>query len=201
MRASLSLLPITAGLLCCILAAQQPSPNSVSKDTANGAVYITHVTVIDIETGREEPDRTVIISGQRISEVIESKHVKAPSTAKILDGTGKYLIPGLWDMHVHAMYQPRIDSWMPLLVANGVLGIRDMGSPMKPTDVDRLRNDITAGKQIGPRIVDAGPVVDGRKPPYPRSEFFIQVKTQEEGRDVVRSIKANGSIGDTPERS
>jgi len=164
-----------------------------SLKVASSQIYITHVTVIDTETGKEAKDRTVVISGERISEVRDSKDVGAPVAASVMDGTGKYLIPGLWDMHVHAMYPPRIDSWMPLLVANGVLGVRDMGSPMKLSDVDRLRKGIAEGKQLGPRIVDGGPIVDGRKAPYPRSEFFIQVKTPEEGRDVVGSIKANGS--------
>jgi hypothetical protein len=59
MRATLSLLPITAGLFCCTLAAQQPSPKSVSKDTGNGAVYISHVTVIDPETGKEAQNGTL----------------------------------------------------------------------------------------------------------------------------------------------
>jgi hypothetical protein len=45
-----------------------------------------------------------------------------------VDGNGKYLLPGLWDMHVHAVFAERIDSMFPLFVANGVLGIRDMGT-------------------------------------------------------------------------
>ena len=93
------------------------------------------------KTGNEAQDRTVVISG-RILEVTDRKRVKVPPSAKAFDGTGKYLIPGPWDMHVHAMFQPRIDSWMPLLVANGVLSIRDMGSPMKLVAVDRLREEI-----------------------------------------------------------
>jgi hypothetical protein len=186
MRNIRSLLPV---VLCVTVVAQNRSLTSA----AQVPTYITHVTVIDTKTGNEAQDRTVVISGDRISEVRDSKDVKVPSAAKVFDGTGKYLIPGLWDMHVHAMYAPRIDSWMPLLVANGVLGIRDMGSPMKLSDVDLLRKDIAAGKRLGPRIVDGASVVDGRKVPYPRSEFFIQVKTPEEGRDVVRAIKANGS--------
>jgi len=153
-----------------------------SANVASRLIYVTHVNVIDTETGKELHDSTVVISGDRISEVRDSKSVRAPAAATVMDGTGKYLIPGPWDMHVHAMYASRIDSWMPLLVANGVLGIRDMGSPMKLSDVDLLRKDIVAGKRLGPRIVDGASVVDGRKAPYPRSEFFIQVKTPEEGR-------------------
>ena len=138
-----------------------------------------------------EIHRTVIVSGERIAEVKDSKEVKPPTGAKIVDGTGKYLIPGLWDMHVHAMYPPRIDSWMPLFVANGVLGIRDMGSPMKLADVKQLREEIAAGSRPGPRIIDAGPIpLDGQKKPPPLSDFFIQVTETAQGRDLVRSIKS-----------
>jgi imidazolonepropionase-like amidohydrolase len=155
-------------------------------------IYITHVNVIDTETGKKVKDRTVVISGEQVSVVRESERVKPPAGAKIVDGTGKFLIPGLWDMHVHAMYPPRLDSWMPLFVANGVLGVRDMGSPMKLADVKRLREEIAAGSRPGPRIIDAGPILDGQKQPPPFSDFFIQVTTPAQGRDLVRSIKAEG---------
>ncbi len=71
------------------------------------SIYITHVTVIDTLTGKELPDRTVIISGDRISEVTADKSAKPPSDAQVLQGKGKYLIPGLWDMHVHAVFPER----------------------------------------------------------------------------------------------
>src|SRR5215469_19653 len=95
-------------------------------------------------------------------------------------------------MHVHAMYLPRLDSWMPLFVANGVLGIRYMGSPMKLADVKRLREEIAAGSRPGPRIIDAGPILDGQKKLPPLSDFFIQVTAPAQGREMVRSIKSEG---------
>jgi amidohydrolase family protein len=191
MRATLSLLPITAGLFCCILAAQQPSPNSVSKDTGNGAVYISHVTVIDTATGNEAQDRTVVISADRISEVRASKGTKTLAGAKIVDGTGKYLIPGLWDMHVHAVRAERIGTMLPMFVANGVLGIRDMGTDMKLADVEVLRKHITSGLRIAPRIISTGQILDGRLPPPSRT--FAVIKTPAEGRAAVQSLKAGGA--------
>jgi imidazolonepropionase-like amidohydrolase len=155
-------------------------------------IFIFNVTVINPETGKEVPHRTVIVSGEWIEEVKDSKEVNAPAGAKTVDGSGKYLIPGLWDMHVHAMYPPRLDSWMPLFVANGVLGIRDMGSPMKMADVKHLREEIGAGSRPGPRIIDAGPILDGQKQPPPFSDFFIQVIGTAQGRDLVRTIKSEG---------
>ena len=64
-------------------------------------IYITHVTVIDTESDKEDRDRTVIISDDRISAVRDSKDLKPPKGAKVFEGTNRYLIPGLWDMHVH----------------------------------------------------------------------------------------------------
>lgn len=64
-------------------------------------IYITHVTVIDTETGKEATNQTAVISGGKIAVVAESKKLSAPTSARIVDGRGKYLIPGLWDMHVH----------------------------------------------------------------------------------------------------
>jgi len=101
MRASLPVLPITAGLLCFALAIQPVSSDSASHDRRAGSIYIAHVTVVDTESGKESPDQTAVISGDRISEVKASKGVKPAADATVVDGTGKYLIPGLWDMHVH----------------------------------------------------------------------------------------------------
>jgi imidazolonepropionase-like amidohydrolase len=192
MRASLSVLPIATGVLCFALTTQAQSSDSAPTDKGAGSIYVTHVTVINTETGRESLDQTVVVSGDRISEVKASKKLKPTAGAKVVDGTGKYLIPGLWDMHVHAMYPPRLDSWMPLFVANGVVGIRDMGSPMKLADVNRLREEIAAGSRPGPRIVDAGPILDGQKQPPPFPDFFIYVTGTAQGRDLVRSIKSEG---------
>jgi len=160
--------------------------------SSDSRLFISNVNVINLETGKEVPHRTVIVSGERIAEVKDNKEVKPPTGAKIVDGTGKYLIPGLWDMHVHAMYTPRLESWMPLFVANGVLGIRDMGSPMKLADVKHLREEIAAGLRPGPRIVDAGPILDGQKKPPPLADFFVQVTGTAQARDLVRSIKSEG---------
>jgi hypothetical protein len=158
---------------------------------ASNQVYILHVTVIDTKTGKEAKDRTVIISGERIAEVKESTDVRLPTGAKVIDAKGKYLIPGLWDMHVHAVRPERMESMFPLLVANGVLGIRDMGTDMRVADIDPLRKQIAMGSRLGPRIVATGQILDGR--PTPTSGTFAAVKTPAEGRAAVRSLKASGA--------
>ena len=123
--------------------------------------------------------------------VSESKITKPPSNAKILEGKGKYLIPGLWDIHVHAVFAERLDSMFPMFVANGVLGIRDMGTSMPLADIERLRREIASGLRLGPRFVAAGPVLDGR--PKPLRPNFLAITTPEQGRAEVDSLKADDS--------
>ena len=170
----------------------QEKPGAVSSSSGTGsATYITHVTVIDTENGKEIQDRTVIISGDRILEVTDSNGIKSPAGTKVVEGNGKYLIPGLWDMHVHSVYAERMDSMFPLFVANGVLGIRDMGTPMPLAEIEHLRQQTANGSLLGPRIVAAGPILDGR--PKPTRAHFLAITTPEEGRETVRRLKSGGS--------
>ena len=189
MKPSLYLLSFAFAQLCSIAMAQAPtvgtSPSNVS------AIYITHVTVVDTETGKEIQNRTVVISSGRISEVKASNRVKPPAGMKIVDGNGKYLIPGLWDMHVHSVYAERLDTMFPLFVANGVLGIRDMGTPMPLAEIEHLRQQTANGSLLGPRIVAAGPILDGR--PKQTRPYFLAITTPEEGREAVRRLKNGGS--------
>jgi imidazolonepropionase-like amidohydrolase len=172
----------------CAVSIAQEKPATVIPPS--GTTYITHVTVIDTEAGKEMQDRTVIILGGRISEVRDSNGIKPPAGTKVVDGHGKYLIPGLWDMHVHSVYAERMDSMFPLFVANGVLGIRDMGTTMPLAEIERLRQQTANGSRLGPRIVAAGPILDGR--PKPARPNFLAITTPEEGRETVRRLK-NGA--------
>ncbi len=95
---------------------------------------ITHFTLIDTETGRARPDIPVIIAGDRITGVTDARRARIPAGAQVIDGRGKFLIPGLWDMHVHLVFGdwfPNAQAIsLPLFVANGVTGVRDMGSEL-----------------------------------------------------------------------
>jgi imidazolonepropionase-like amidohydrolase len=154
-------------------------------------IYITHVTVIDTETGKEAQNQTVIISGNRISDIRNSKKAKPPADARVVEGRGKYLIPGLWDMHVHAFTEGRFESMFPMFVANGVLGIRDMGTSMPLAEIDQLRKQIANGSLLGPRFVTSGPILDGHAKPMRAT--FLAITTPQEGRAAVRSLKASGA--------
>ncbi|MDQ6699945.1 MAG: amidohydrolase family protein, partial [Acidobacteriota bacterium] len=119
-------------------------------------LVIRDVSVIDTNTGAVEPHSSVAIRGDRIVAVGPASKVKVPAAVKTISGTGKYVIPGLWDMHVHLWYK---DHQFPLFLANGVTGVRDMGSRMK--QIDAWRAQIKSGQLIGPRIVACGSPVNG----------------------------------------
>jgi imidazolonepropionase-like amidohydrolase len=157
---------------------------SQSSDTKSLA--FTNVTVIDATGAQPKRDMTVVISGDRITEIGKTGKVKIPQSAQVIDAKGKFLIPGLWDMHVHAFNR---DLFFPMLIANGVTGIRDMFGPM-PELMKQWRKDMDEGKLVGPRTYIAGPIVDGPKPVWPGS---IAVSNAEQGREAVNSLKKRGS--------
>ncbi len=156
------------------------------------SLAFTRVNVVDVESARVLPNQTVLIAGNRIQAVGSSARVKIPSGAQVVDATGKYLIPGLWDMHLHVVDPDTPgspDVVLPLLVANGVTGGRDLGA-MSLDSILQLRSDIRTGQRIGPRLVVAGKLLDGVPLVFPPDA--ILVRTAEEGRQIVDSLAARG---------
>lgn len=126
-------------------------------ETAPGPVVITHVTVIDVERGKSLPDRNVVIHGDRIAAVEPGSALIARGST-IVDGHGKFVIPGLWDMHVHLT--ATTESALPLLVATGITNVRDMGGRLM--QIDDWRSRIAAGILVGPHIIRVGPTMNGK---------------------------------------
>lgn len=152
----------------------------------------THVTVIDMTGTPPKSNTTVLIAGNRIAAVGPTGRVRIPRGAQIIDATGKFLIPGLWDMHVHALRPERVDYFFPLFIVNGVTGIREMGTTAAGfAALRRLRQEIAAGRRTGPRIVAAGRILDGAKPVVP--ENSIPFSNDAEARQAVRDLKQNGA--------
>jgi imidazolonepropionase-like amidohydrolase len=124
----------------------------------------------------------LVVTGERISAIGRAGTVAVPADAQVVDATGKFLIPGLWDMHVH-WYER---SYLPLFTVNGVTGVRVMwGTPANLN----WRKDLSAGKLDGPGLVLAGSIIDGPKPIWPGS---TAASTKAEGREAVRKTKQNG---------
>ena len=152
----------------------------------SSAVVINNTTVVDVENGRTQPGQSILLHQGRILEV--GPTVRAMPGAIRIDGTGRYVIPGLWDMHVHAA-MPYLDTlFLPLLVANGVTGVREMWSGIEI--MDTVRQNIGRGALVGPRIYGSGNLVDGVPQIWPGS---IGVETPEAGRSIVDSLAARGA--------
>jgi imidazolonepropionase-like amidohydrolase len=164
----------------------------------SSALVIDHVTVIDVSGGPARADQTVVVSGDTITAVANSGSIQIPKGVQVVDARGKFLIPGLWDMHTHIAGLSAKPSWakqvlIPLLVASGITGIRDMGG-----DLDALkqwRREISSGALIGPRIVAAGPMLlpPRRAPvPAPADPAELRVGTPEEARAAVDKLQRRG---------
>jgi imidazolonepropionase-like amidohydrolase len=158
-------------------------------------IAITHVTVINPGTSSVQANRTVLITGDRITAVSDAANAQPPNNARVIDASGRYLIPGLWDMHVHSAFGDWFpggrDIILPLFIANGVTGVRDMGG-----DVPVLmawRKEIASGKIAGPRMVISGPMLDGYLPNgklrFPSS---IAVTSPAQAIAAVDSLKKQG---------
>jgi imidazolonepropionase-like amidohydrolase len=180
-----TILLLAAFLLAAPLCAQQkPSPDDL--------LVLNDVTIVDVRTGTLQPNQTVILERNRIYSIGPSKSAKYSRNASSLNCKGLFLIPGLWDMHVHLVFGDWFpgaqDISLPLFVTNGITGVRDMGSELEV--VQNWRNEIEAGRLIGPRILTAGPMLDGPKPRFPSS---IAVTTPEDGRRAVADLKRRGA--------
>jgi cytosine/adenosine deaminase-related metal-dependent hydrolase len=122
------------------------------------SVVVENVTVVDVAAGVLRPHLTAVIEGERIVAVGPQGSVKTPSNARVVDGTGRYLSPGLWDMRVQLRNPGR---QLPAFLAFGVTGIRDPGGNYDQVAETRL--EIQKGTAIGPRIVASGPAVGGNQ--------------------------------------
>jgi imidazolonepropionase-like amidohydrolase len=143
---------------------------------------ITSVSVIDCTGQDAQPDMTLVLTGDRITALGKAQEVAVPDGAQVIDGAGKFLIPGLWDMHAHCFHRP----YLPLFTANGVVGIRIMWGT---TEHRKWRKEVADGSLLGPRLVLAGAPVDGPNPVWPGS---IAVATEEDGRKAVQTTKNDG---------
>ena len=139
---------------CCAVLVTTLSAQS--RDAVAPPLAITRVNIVDVERGAVLRNRTVVIQGDVIESIVPAD-AAIPTAATRIDGRDGYLIPGLWDMHVHValLGGPAV---LPVFVAHGVTGVRDAGSP---DAIYQWRDDVAASRLIGPRIVAAGRMIDG----------------------------------------
>src|SRR5262245_6258023 len=172
-------------IAACALTSSEASPASKAPASKDPRI-IYEVHVVDVIKGSVLPGAVGVRGG--VIEEVRSGWPRAglPRDEDVVDARTKFLIPGLWDMHAHVR---DADRELPLMVANGVLGIRDMGG--EPAAIFRLRQRVANGDVLGPRIVACGPIVDGPEPSNP--PISIPVRDAAGARQVVRSLKEMGA--------
>jgi imidazolonepropionase-like amidohydrolase len=156
-------------------------------------LVVTHVTVIDVTAHAARLDQTVVIDNGRIVSIGLSARAKWPKESRLVDAHGKVMMPGLWDMHVHLAGVNADPVWskqvlLPLLIANGITGVRDMGG-----DLEALlawKRDIETGTLLGPHIIAAGPWLAGGGNKTPEQ---LPVADADEARAAVRDLKHRGA--------
>ena len=177
MRNNPALVAIAVFLIAC-----QPTPTGTA---------IINVTVIDAVNGVRE-NQSVIFDGDEITAV-QSADTEV-SAAEIIDGTGQYLIPGLWDFHVHLSYDDRFTASMPeQFLSWGITSVRDTGGLMHK--MLPIIESMRAEGAVAPRVWFAGPLLDGQYVVYDgddRPEIGVQNATPEQARETVRDLKEQG---------
>ncbi|MEV4622613.1 amidohydrolase family protein [Asanoa sp. NPDC049573] len=156
---------------------------------ADRVTAITHVTVIDATGAPAKRDTTVVLRDGRILAVEPSRRIGVPAGAEVIDGRGRFLIPGLANMHNHTFDGEAIEP--PLHIANGITTVRDMTAN---DDTSRWRREIEAGTRLGPRWTVGSPIVDGSPSLWEGlGAPYIAAATPEEGRATVRAQKDAGA--------
>jgi len=156
-------------------------------------LVFTHITIIDATGQPALPDRTVVVVDDRIQAIGITGKFRAPRHAKIVNAAGKFMIPGLWDMHAHLRGGQNLiadnESSLTMFVANGVVGVRDMGGDLAST-VFKWRSEIATGTRLGPRIVSAGRKIEDSVPFW---EGSYAVGDPDSARRAVRELKSIGA--------
>jgi imidazolonepropionase-like amidohydrolase len=178
------------------LAAQDPdrirAGGKKGEAGAGRVLVLVGVNVVDVTGGSTQDNVTVVIKADRIVSIAKRGFIALGRDVQLVNASGKFLIPGLWDMHVHLLQSSSAtearEITVPLLVANGITGVRDMGGDLE--QLKQLHSEFESGRGLGPRMVFSGPMIDGDPPRYPAS---IGVRTANEARAAVGRVKRGGA--------
>lgn len=147
---------------------------------------ITDVAVVDVDAGVVRHGQTLLVAGDTIAAVGPASAVAVPASARRLDGRGRYVMPGLWDMHTHAHRDGRARWHYPAYIAHGVTGIRDAGTFADSATAWRAR---LRGDTLAPTVWWGSPPLDGVPAVL---SFGVEVATPEEARAAARRFRAEG---------
>ena len=168
-----------------------PGPVAGDVPAAARGTAIRNVTVIDAVNGVRE-NTTVVFEGDAITAIVPATQVVA--AANDIDGSGRYLIPGLWDFHVHLTYDERFTAAMPeLFLSWGITSVRDTGGLID--EVSPVVEAMRAVGAVASRVFFAGPLLDGEHVVYDggdRPEIGVRVATPDDARRIVRELVDQG---------
>jgi imidazolonepropionase-like amidohydrolase len=149
---------LSLGLASCT-ATMNPAVESAPR------TVFRNVTVVPMDRAGSVPRQDVLVSAGRIVSVARTGSIRARASDQVIDGSGKYLIPGLWDSHVHALTRAdnrSYEDYARWFVANGVTALRDTGSSLD--ELLDVRRDLEERRVIGPLIRGSGPILEGPRP-------------------------------------
>jgi imidazolonepropionase-like amidohydrolase len=151
------------------------------------SLAVTGARLVDVRTGSVTDDSVVLIEKDRITRTGRRSEVPVPAGATVIDARGKWLIPGLADMHAHIV---GTRAFSPLLfLANGVTTVRDTGGDV--TFLRLLKQDLDSGKVLGPRLFYSGQILDGNPPVEPN--FRILVDSEQRALSAVNFLADQGA--------
>jgi imidazolonepropionase-like amidohydrolase len=206
--AALALVSTGPGLIRSVASAQQrPVPSTAP---AGVPLVFDGVSVLDVQAGRLVPAQRVVIVRNRIQAMGSAREVKRPQGARVINARGKYLIPGLWDMHAHnlrslmgsgivkASSVLEAADHYAIYLAHGVTGVRDVGASIPLDSLLQWRREVGAGTRVGPRVFLSGPYLDSRMEPGWGSltrdgPAALSITTPDEARRAVDTLKAAGA--------
>jgi imidazolonepropionase-like amidohydrolase len=154
-------------------------------------ILIRHVTVIDVEQGRAIPDQAIVTAADEIVAVgSDATIAKSWQAQQTLDARGRYVIPGLWDMHVHfGGGEDLIDenrALLPLYVAHGITTVRDASGDL-PTQVLAWRGEIARGALFGRTLLSSGPKIEGLRPIW---KGTLETGTESDVDAAIQKLRA-----------
>ncbi len=154
-------------------------------------LLIRHINVVDVANGVLVPDRMIAITNGRFVQVIgDPREVEVAERTRVIDGTGRYAIPGLWDMHVHVCWSDTNASLLlPALLAHGITGARDMGGDLRL--LTSFKQRVAADPALGPDLFGCGPIIDGDPPVF--HDFTLPTDSTTDIPKALDSLTAHGA--------
>jgi len=200
---STALAGIWCALMAFLMSASGLAQDRVGESYEGNPLAIVDVSVIDVAAGTTVPHQTVVLRHGKIDHIRPAAEFKTPGWMTEIDGQGCFLIPGLWDVHVHLSFwdEPEADDTSPAhgpdpnayrevlgrFAGWGVTSVRDMGGDLEA--IDHWREEIDNGEVIGPGVMRAGPYIDG---PKPNDKYRMFVTSADEARKAVELLGSKG---------